>query len=89
MRTTLTIEIDVDVEYDFERGEKETRDCPGSGPRARDCIVTIGGIDITKALDKMQIEEIEDECCQDAIDSDQAAYESAMEAKDEARRERD
>lgn len=88
MKTTMTIEVDCEIFYSFEPSERETSDCPGSGASADIEHIFIGFFDIMPALSKKEIESLEEKCIEDAEERGVDAYESAMEARAEARSER-
>jgi hypothetical protein len=76
------LELKIVVEYDYDPGDKETRDCPGSDPCCEITSVKLADGHELK-LDEKQMETLEQEC----MDGVQSTYEAALESKVEARAE--
>ena len=83
---TLTIDIDVKIEYEYHRGEEQTRDCPGCGDSADIISVKLpGGNDILHLLSKIEVENLAENVCEKHVQKLQDDYEYAYERKAEDR----
>ena len=65
MKTTITLELDVDVDYEHYKGCKATQTDTGDAPSLEVTSVLYDGIDLTEAITAGQMEYLEEECWED------------------------
>jgi hypothetical protein len=85
-------ELPIEIEFYAHKGERRTRDYPGSAPYAEIVGVKINGMDIDdsfleKEAVKMALKNIEHRLVESAASYDEALAEDAEEARMEARRD--